>query len=93
MTKQDIIQETHDAVIKLVSQGEYTNNHLQNIDSHLNHLNERTNKNETDIAINKEEIANKDKWAKDMIYKLGIPTSGFVVLAVIAFILKLVGVY
>ena len=89
MTKEDMIKETHDAVIRLETQAEYTNNHLQNIDSHLNKLNERTDKNEKAIAI----VDEKSKGNKDWIFRLGIPTCGSIVLAVIIFILKTVGVF
>ena len=45
-----------DLVIRLETQNEYINNHLHNIDSHLNRLNERTSENELNTAKNTNSI-------------------------------------
>ena len=74
-------------LIELKTISIFQENHLKNIDQHLNTLNERTSKNETAIAENRANtFANKDVF-----YKLGVPICIAAVMSGFAFILYLLG--
>ena len=67
----------------------FINNHLGNIDQHLNKLNDRTTHNEIDIATNKADTGNN----RGLIYKMGIPVCIAIMGCGTTLILKLVGAF
>lgn len=71
-----------DIVISVETSLNYINNHLQNIDGHLNKLNERTKENEVSSSKN----SNNIKW----ILRIG---GSFLVFVIIPVVLKLLGIY
>ena len=83
----DVLIDIEVKLSTLATISTFQENHLKNIDQHLNTLNERTSKNETAIAENRANtFANKDVF-----YKLGVPICIAAVMSGFAFILYLLG--
>ena len=81
----ETVVEIHQKLSSLETISQYQENHLSNIDQHLNKLNERTDKNETANALNEEKINSNRK----VIWYIGVP----ILLCLITATVKLCGAF